>query len=105
VTTALNYEKRVEHFKRKLLTQLRDHKTEAEFLWVPEEVRVKSILKIEESIQACGRAEVWLNVAKTTMSAQQKQDLLTLVAPSGQAKIVDRGQPCDIEVAIGDSQS
>lgn len=103
MTAILNYEELVEDFKRKLLTQLRGHSADAEYLetWVPEEDPVKSILNIVESAQAYGRDEVRLNVAKTTMNAEQQKDLIKLIAPIGQAKIIDLGQTCEIEVAIG----
>jgi hypothetical protein len=107
VTAPLNYEELVEDFKRRLLTQLRGHSAEAEYLetWVPEDDPVKSILNIVESAQAYGRDQVRLNVAKTTMTTRQQQDLLELIAPIGQARIVDRGRICEIEVAIGDGRS
>lgn len=106
MTTALNYEELVEDFNRKLLTQLRGHSSDAEYLetWVPEEDPVKSILNMVESAQAYGRNEVRLSVSKTTMNSQQRQDLLKLVAPIGHARIIDRGQSCEIEVIIRDNR-
>jgi hypothetical protein len=105
--TTVNYEELVEDFKRKLLTQLRGHGADAEYLetWVPEDDPVKSILNIVESAQAYGRDEVRVNVAKTTMNLEQQQDLLKLIAPLGRARIIDRGQLCEINVAIGEGQS
>lgn len=107
MTTALNYEGLVADFKRKLLTQLRGHSADAEYLeaWVPEDDPVKSILNIVESAQAYGQHAVRVSVAKTTMSAKQQQDLLRLIAPMGQVRIMDHGQTCEIEVAIGERQS
>jgi hypothetical protein len=107
VTAALNYEELVEDFQRKLLTQLRGHSADAEYLetWVPEEDPVKSILNIVESAQAFGQEEVRVNVAKTTMSAEQRQELLKFLAPIGRARVIDHGATCEIEVAIGDTLS
>jgi hypothetical protein len=107
VTTALNYEELVEDFKRKLLTQLRGHSADAEYLetWVPEDDPVKSILNIVESAQAYGRDEVRVSVAKTTMNTEQQRDLLQLIAPIGRATVTDRGQTCEIAVAIGQGLS
>jgi hypothetical protein len=107
VTGALNYEELVEDFNRKLLTQLRGHSVDADYLetWVPEEDPVKSILNIVESAQAYGRDEVRLTVAKTTINSEQQQELLGLIAPLGRAKIVDGGASCEIEVMLGDGRS
>jgi hypothetical protein len=107
VTTALNYEELVEDFKRKLLTQLRGHSSDTDYLetWVPEDDPVKSILNIVESAQAYGRDEVRVNVARTTINAEQQRDLLKLIASIGRATITDHGQTCEIEVAIGEGQS
>jgi len=103
VTGTLNYEALVEDFNRKLLTQLRSHSADAEYLetWVPEEDPVKSILNIVESAQAYGHDQVRLTVAKTTINSEQQQELLGLIAPLGRAKIVDEGESCELEVVLG----
>ncbi len=105
VTETLQYEELVEDFKQKLVTQLRGHGADAEYLetWVPEEDPVKSILNIVESAQAYGRDALRINFAKSTMTGDQQHQLLELIAPIGKARIVDRGRSCDIEVAIGDA--
>ncbi len=98
----LHYEELVEDFNRRLLTQLRGHGAGPDYLetWVPEEDPVKSILNIVELAQAFGRDALCVNVAKTTISGDQQGQLLDLIAPIGKARIVDRGESCDIEVAI-----
>ena len=104
VAERLQYEDLVEEFNRSLLTQLRGHRAGAEYLetWVPEDDPVKSILNIVESAQAFGRNALCVNFAKTTMNRDQQRRLLELIAPIGKAGIVDRGESCDVEVAIGD---
>lgn len=107
VTIVLNYEELVEDFNRKLLTQLRGHSVDTEYLesWVPEEDPVRSILNIVESAQAYGLDELRLSVAKTTLNGDQQHDLVNLIAPIGQTKVIDRGQTCEIEVVIGKARS
>src|SRR5581483_8296201 len=103
MTETLQYEQLVEDFKKKLMTQLRGHGAEVEYLetWVPEEDPVKSILNIVESAQAYGREAICVNFAKATMNGDQQGQLLELLSPIGNARIVDRGKSCDIEVSIG----
>ena len=93
MTSALRYEALVEDFNRKLITQLRGHSADAEYLetWVPEEDPVKSILNMVEAAQSYGQDEIRVCVAEATLDAQQRDQLLALVSALGEARIV----PCD----------
>ena len=64
----LNYETLVKAFEEALVTKLRGHGAEAEYLemWVPDEDPVKSILNMVEAAEAFGRDEIAIEVSSTT---------------------------------------
>lgn len=61
----LDYDKLVANFEARLVTQLRGHSADADYLesWVPDEDVVKSLLNMVEAASAYGRSEftVWLS--------------------------------------------
>ena len=88
----LNYEDLVRAFEEALVTKLRGHAAEAEYLemWVPDEDPVKSILNMVEAAQAYGRGEIALEVASNTLSGAQINELLEILRDTGVVEITAR---------------
>ena len=87
----LDYEEVVSDFNRKLITKLRSHGAEAEYLemWVPDEDPVKSILNMVEAAQAYGRQEIRVRVSRKTVSASQLESLRHEVGKIGTISVTD----------------
>lgn len=66
----IDYEAVVADFNTKLVTQLRSHGAEFEYLemWVPDPDPARSILNMVEAAQAYGQREIQVRVAETTLS-------------------------------------
>lgn len=81
----LDYEGLVEHFGTTLLTRLRGHGADADYLemWVPDENPVKSILNMVEAAEAAGRDQIAVRVRTDTVSAAQLQQLRGALAALG----------------------
>lgn len=73
----VNYETLVSEFNKKLVTQLRNHGAEVEFLemWVPDEDPVRSIENMVEAVQAYGQSQVQIQISEQTISDNQLQEL------------------------------
>jgi hypothetical protein len=89
---ALNYEDLVRAFEEALVTKLRGHAAEAEYLemWVPDENPVKSILNMVEAAEAYGRDEIAVEVATNTLSGAQVNELLEVLRDIGVVEITAR---------------
>ncbi len=89
---ALNYEDLVGAFEKALVTKLRGHAAEAEYLemWVPDEDPVKSILNMVEAAEAYGRDEIAVEVASNTLSDAQVNELLEILRDIGAVEITAR---------------
>lgn len=89
---ALNYEDLVGAFEEALVTKLRGHAAEAEYLemWVPDEDPVKSILNMVEAAEAYGREEIAVEVASNTLSDAQVNELLGVLRDIGAVEITAR---------------
>ncbi len=74
----LDYEKIVADFEHRLVTQLRGHGTDADYLemWVPDDDPVKSILNMIEAADAYGQREIAIRVAAKSVSPQQVKTLM-----------------------------
>ncbi len=74
----INYEKMVEDYNATLLTKLRSHGSELDYLemWVPDEDPVKCILNMVEAADAYGSQELNICVKNDTLNDKQLTDLV-----------------------------
>jgi hypothetical protein len=100
MSAALAYENLVEDFNRRLLTQLRGHAAEADYLemWVPDEDPVKSIVNMVEAAAAYGRAELSVSVAATTLPRERHAALAAALGALGRVEIRPAGARSEIVV-------
>lgn len=96
----VNYEEAVSDFNEKLLTQLRSHGAEADYLemWVPDEDPAKSILNMVEAAQTYGRETIAIRVSKSTLAEGLLHGLRTEIASIGQMTLEDEGKSWLIRV-------
>lgn len=96
----LDYEKAVADFNEKLLTQLRSHGAEEDYLemWVPDEDPAKSILNMVEAAKTYGRQGIVVRVSKATLPQVQMQLLRAEAEPLGQLSAEDDGDNWIIRV-------
>ena len=89
----VNYEEAVSDFNQKLMTKLRSHGAEADYLemWVPDEDHAKSILNMVEAAQAYGREGIVVQVAKSTLSSAQLDYLRIEVGKIGRVALDSEG--------------
>ena len=92
MTGALNYEILVRAFEQALVTKLRGHGADADYLemWVPDEDPVKSLLNMVEAAEAYGRDDIAIEVAAETLSEAQVKELLALLGNIGSPEIAAR---------------
>jgi hypothetical protein len=85
----LDYERLVADFEAKLVTQLRNFGSDADYLetWVPDEDPVKSILNMVEAAEAAGRSEFAVCIAASTMPSDRIGDLAAQVGSLGQVDV------------------
>jgi hypothetical protein len=97
---ALNYEDLVQAFNEALVTKLRGHAAEAEYLemWVPDEDPVKSLLNMVEAAQAYGRDGIAVQVAAETLSKDQINELSGILGDIGAVEITSQPSGWLIEV-------
>lgn len=92
MTATLSYEELVRAFEEALVTKLRGHGAEADYLemWVPDEDPVKSLLNMVEAAEAYGRDEIAVEVAAETLTDRQADELLAILRDMGAARITAR---------------
>ena len=97
---ALNYEELVRAFEAALITQLRGHAAEADYLemWVPDEDPVKSLLNMVEAAQAYGRGDIAVAVSAETLNDVQVNELLAVLGRIGSARVIPQAGGRLIEV-------
>lgn len=97
---AIDYEELVRAFEEALVTKLRGHAADADYLemWVPDEDPVKSILNMVEAAAAYGRDEITIQVAEETLSDEQVNELLSVLGDIGAAEIAPHDSGRLIEV-------
>ena len=100
MTATLNYEDLVKAFEEALVTKLRGHMADAEYLemWVPDEDPVKSILNMVEAAEAYGRNDIAIEVSSETLSEGQVNELLALLRDIGSPQITARADGRLVEV-------
>jgi hypothetical protein len=100
MTAALNYEVLVKAFEEALVTKLRGHGAEADYLemWVPDEDPVKSILNMVEAAEAFGRNDIAIEVSSETLSDGQVNELLSVLSDIGSAEVTARADGRLVEV-------
>ena len=100
MSAVLAYEELVEDFNRKLLTQLRGHGAEAEYLemWVPDDDPVKSIVNMVEAAGAYGRSELRVSVTAATLPAERHAALAAELGALGRVEIRPAGERSEIVV-------
>lgn len=92
MTTVLDYEALTADFNDKLMTQLRGHGADNEYLetWVPDEDPVKSILNMVEAAQSSGLEAMNIHFAAATMTETQRAALLDEVSQIAEATMAAR---------------
>jgi hypothetical protein len=100
MTAGVNYEALVKAFEEALVTKLRGHGAEADYLemWVPDEDPVKSILNMVEAAEAYGRDYIAIEVSSETLSEGQVNELLSVLSDIGSAEITARADGRLVEV-------
>ena len=96
-----DYEALVADFNRKLVTQLRSHSTDTQFLetWVPDEDPVKSILNMVESAQSAGCDRMRIRFTETTLDGDQRQDLLAAIREFGTVHLASSSGSYELNVS------
>ena len=100
MTGTLNYEVLVRAFEDALVTKLRGHGAEADYLemWVPDEDPVKSILNMIEAAEAYGRDDIAIEVSADTLTDTQVNELLSVLSDIGSARVTAQAGGRFIEV-------
>ncbi len=100
MTEVLDYEELVRAFETALMTKLRGHGAEAEYLemWVPDENPVKSLLNMVEAAEAYGRDGIAIRVTAETLSDKQIKALLVKLGDIGAVEVMAQGSDRVIEV-------
>ncbi len=100
MTAALSYEDLVHAFEEALMTKLRGHAAEADYLemWVPDEDPVKSLLNMVEAAQAYGSNEIAIQVAAKTLAEERVNELFGILSDIGTVEITPRPSGWLIEV-------
>ena len=100
MTGTLNYEVLVRAFEDALVTKLRGHGAEADYLemWVPDEDPVKSILNMVEAAEAYGRDDIAIEVSADTLTDTQVNELLSVLSDIGSARVTAQAGGRLIEV-------
>lgn len=100
MTATLNYEVLVRAFEDALVTKLRGHGAEADYLemWVPDEDPVKSILNMVEAAEAYGRDDIAIEVSADTLTDTQVNELLSVLSDIGSARVTAQAGGRLIEV-------
>jgi hypothetical protein len=103
----LNYEELVADFQTKLVTQLRNFGSEAEYLemWVPDDDPVKSILNMVEAAEAYGRDTIAISVKATTLPAERTDSLRAKIGDLGDVEFRTEGEKMLITVTEIGSRS
>jgi hypothetical protein len=100
MSAALNYEVLVRAFEESLMTKLRGHGAEADYLemWVPDDDPVKSLLNMVEAAEAYGRDEIAIEVSAETLSDDRVNELLAVLRDIGRPQVTDQAGGRLIEV-------
>ena len=100
MTGTLNYEVLVQAFEEALVTKLRGHGAEADYLemWVPDDDPVKSILNMVEAAEAFGRDKIAIEVSAKTLTEAQVNELLAVLGDIGSPQITARADGRLVEV-------
>lgn len=95
-----HYESLMADFNSKLVTHLRGHSADNEYLetWVPDEDPVASVLNMVESALSAGLDEMQIRFAATTMNAAQRANLLAAVAKIATARFDEFENSCELVV-------
>lgn len=85
----LDYNELVADFETKLLTQLRRHGAEADYLamWVPDQDPVKSVLNMVEAAAAFGREGIAVRFGAGTLTPSQIDTLVAQVGALGAVEV------------------
>lgn len=85
----LDYEELVADFETKLLTQLRRHGADADYLamWVPDQDPVKSLLNMVEAAAAFGRDAIAVRFGAGALTPSQIDTLVAQVGDMGAVNV------------------
>ena len=100
MSEVLDYEKLVRAFETALMTKLRGHGADADYLemWVPDENPVKSLLNMVEAAEAYGRDDIAIRVTVETLSDEQIEALTVKLGDIGAVEVTPAGPDRVIEV-------
>ena len=89
MAVTFDFEELTADFNRKLVTQLRNHGADSEFLetWVPDEDPIKSIVNMAEAALSAGCDDVIIRFAESTMNDGQRRSLLAAMADLGSSRL------------------
>ena len=105
MTVVLDFESLTADFNQKLLTQLRGHSADNQYLetWVPDEDPVKSILNMVEAALSSGLEIVRVRIASSTLNKTQRDVLLAELGTIAKARLADEGS--DYELLVDGAKS
>jgi hypothetical protein len=105
MTVVLDYENLTADFNQKLVTQLRGHSADNQYLetWVPDEDPVKSILNMVEAALSSGLEALRVRIATSTLNETQRDALLAELEAVAKARLVDEGS--DYELVVDGAKS
>jgi hypothetical protein len=97
----LDYEALMADFNHKLITQLRGHTADNEYLetWVPDEDPVKSILNMVEAALSAGLEAMQIRFAASTMTERQRAELVAEVGAIARAQLTPQGNGFELAVS------
>lgn len=89
MTITFDYEALMADFNRKLVTQLRGHSADSEYLetWVPDEDPVRSVLNMVEAALSAGVTDMRIDFAAGTLDPAQQRVLLEEVTKIADARL------------------
>ena len=96
----LDYEDLMVDFNQKLVTQLRGHTADNEYLetWVPDENPVKSILNMVEAALSAGLDSMQIRFAASTMNEGQRAVLVAEVGRIAGVRLASAGIGYELSV-------
>ena len=100
MTVVLDYETLTADFNQKLVTRLRGHSADNQYLetWVPDEDPVKSILNMVEAAISSGLETMRVRIAPGTLDETQRSALLAEVVSIANARLIDVGSGYELVV-------
>ncbi len=89
MAVVFDFEQLTADFNRKLVTQLRNHGADSQYLetWVPDEDPIKSAFNMAESALSSGCDDLLIRFSESTMDDSQRRALLAAVQDLGSPRM------------------